>query len=263
MNPTLLEEAINHRLKHGKKPKAIILVHLYGMPAKMKEIMEIADRFDIPVVEDAAEALGSTYNDKKLGTLGRIGVYSFNGNKIITTSGGGALLSQNEAFVKRTKYLATQARQPATHYEHTEIGYNYRLSNISAGIGLGQLEVLPERIRQRRNIYEFYKNSLIDLPLTFLEEPPGAFSNRWLTTISVDSQDVTNESIRLALEKDQIESRPVWKPMHLQPVFKDCLAFVDGTSERLFKTGLCLPSGSSMTIQDLNRVNAGIRLAFS
>lgn len=263
MNPALLEDAINQRLKHGKKPKAIVLVHLYGMPAKMKEIMEIADRFDIPVVEDAAEALGSTYNDKKLGTFGRIGVYSFNGNKIITTSGGGALVSQNEGFVKRTKYLATQARQPATHYEHTEIGYNYRLSNISAGIGLGQLEVLPERIRQRRSNYEFYRHALKNLPLSFLEEPAGAFSNRWLTTISVNSQDVTLESIRLALEKEQIESRPLWKPMHLQPVFKDCPAIVDGTSETLFKTGLCLPSGSSMTTEDLNRVCAVIRLAYS
>lgn len=262
MNPALLESAIISRLKLGRKPKAIILVHLYGMPAKIREIMDIARKFEIPVIEDAAEALGSTYENKKLGTFGEIGIYSFNGNKIITTSGGGALVSDNEVFVKRAKYLATQARQPAVHYEHTEIGYNYRLSNISAGIGLGQLAVLAERIEQRRSIFEFYRNALHDLPIRFPGEPAGAFSNRWLTAIIVDNQYVTNESIRLVLEKDQIESRPLWKPMHLQPVFNNCLSFTDGTSEKLFQSGLCLPSGSSMSTEDLGRVVKAIRLAY-
>jgi dTDP-4-amino-4,6-dideoxygalactose transaminase len=258
MDPDLLEEAILDRIKKGKKPKAIVLVHLYGMPARLKELMAISRRYEIPVIEDAAEALGSTYFGQKAGTFGDFGVYSFNGNKIITTSGGGALVAKNEDWIKRARFLATQARDAAPHYQHSEIGYNYRLSNISAGIGLGQLEVLNERVRQRRANFEFYRVSLTHLPgLTFQPEMTGSFSNRWLTTILIDpskSRGVTREDIRLALEKENIESRPLWKPMHLQPVFQQFPSYGGGVSEKLFEQGLCLPSGSALTEEELRRV---------
>ncbi len=252
MDPQLLEEAIKDRIKKkGKKPKAIILVHLYGMPAKLDEIMAIARTYEIPVIEDAAEALGSTYKGNKLGTFGDLGIYSFNGNKIITTSGGGALVSENVTWIQKAKFLATQARDPAPHYEHSEIGFNYRLSNICAGIGRGQLRVLEERIQQRRANFEFYKIHLGKFPgLTFPKEPAQAFSNRWLTTVLIDpkmTSEATREDFRLALEKENIESRPLWKPMHLQPVFKKALAYKNGTSEKLFEKGLCLPSSSSLS----------------
>jgi dTDP-4-amino-4,6-dideoxygalactose transaminase len=260
MDPILLEKAIEDRkLKTGRVPKAIILVHLYGMPAKLNELMQVAKRFNIPVIEDAAEALGSTYHGKKLGTFGDLGVYSFNGNKIITTSGGGALVSKNETWIKKARFLATQARDAAPHYEHTEIGYNYRLSNICAGIGRGQLQVLDERVQQRRAVYETYKKELASFStVKFVDEPSAGFSNRWLTTILVDSEQ-QREHIRLSLEKVNIESRPLWKPMHLQPVFKSYPSYVTGISEKLFQTGLCLPSGSNLSADDLNRVLSEIK----
>lgn len=259
MDPLLLEEAIQDRIKKtGKKPKAIIVVHLYGMPAKIAEIMQIARKFDIPVIEDAAEAIGSDYKGKKLGTFGDLGIYSFNGNKIITTSGGGALVSENEAWIQKARFLATQARDPAPHYQHSELGFNYRLSNISAGIGRGQLKVLDQRVSERRSVYEYYLTKLSQGSIfQFIAEPKGHFSNRWLTTVIVnDGQkgDSGREKLRLGLEEDNIESRPLWKPMHLQPFFKDFPSYTNGVSERLFEKGLCLPSGSNLTPVDLDRV---------
>jgi len=258
MDPLFLEEAIRERIRKGKKPKAIIPVHLYGMPAKMDEIMSIAKKYEIPVAEDAAEALGSSINGKKCGTFGDIGILSFNGNKIITTSGGGALISQNGDYIKKATFLATQARDPAPHYQHSHIGYNYRLSNICAGIGRGQMEVLPERIKQRRFNYSFYEKGLKDLPgVSLLTEPVGFYSNRWLTTILINpeaSGGITREDVRLQLEKHNIESRPLWKPMHLQPVFKNFPYYGNKISDNLFENGLCLPSGSNLTNAELNRV---------
>ena len=258
MDPGLLERAIIDRLARGKKPKAIIAVHLYGMPAKIIEIINIAKKFEIPVIEDAAEALGSTYKGKTCGTFGDIGILSFNGNKIITTSGGGALVSDSNDFVKKARFLATQARDNAPHYQHSEIGYNYRMSNVLAGIGRGQLEVIGERIAQRRSNFEFYFNGLNHLKnVTFLHESSPSFSNRWLTTIIVDpteTKGITCEDIFKTLEKDNIETRPLWKPMHLQPIFRNCPSYTNGISERLFNFGLCLPSGSNLTQQDLKRV---------
>lgn len=267
MDPEFLEEAIKDRMAKGKKPKAIIPVHLYGMPAKMKEIMTIADKYEIPVVEDAAEALGSSINGKKCGTFGEIGILSFNGNKIITTSGGGAFVSKNEQHVKQATFLATQARDPAPHYQHSHIGYNYRMSNICAGIGRGQMEVLPDRVNQRRANFTFYKNAFKDIEgISFVEEPKGFYSNRWLTTILVDpgkSGGVTREDLRLAMEKENIESRPLWKPMHLQPVFKEFPYYGGRIAEDLFENGLCLPSGSNLSEEDLRRVVERVKRVLS
>lgn len=267
MSPYWLEKAIEARMATGKKPKAIIPVHLYGMPAKIDEIMAIARKYDIPVLEDAAEALGSTYQGKACGTFGAIGILSFNGNKIITTSGGGALISDEENYVKQARFLATQARDNAPHYQHSHIGYNYRMSNVCAGIGRGQMMVLKKRIMQRRANFDFYVKALTHLPgIMFLQEPTGSFSNRWLTTILVDpskSAGITREKIRLALEAENIESRPLWKPMHLQPVFAQAPFYGDGTSERLFEQGLCLPSGSNLIMTDLERVVELIRTLFN
>lgn len=259
MSPELLEEAIKDRIKKGKKPKAIIVVHLYGMPAKMEAIMEIANKYEIPLIEDAAEALGSNYKGQALGTFGIMGVLSFNGNKIITTSGGGALISNDEKLVEKSRFLATQARDNAPHYQHSEIGYNYRMSNIVAGIGRGQMEVLDKHMALRRENFNFYKENLAGFDgITFLEEPnENYFSNRWLTTILVNPEKtngVTRENIRLALEAENIESRPLWKPMHLQPVFKNCPFYGNGVSEKLFEMGLCLPSGSNLTTEDKARI---------
>ena len=247
MDPVLLEQAILDLEREGRKPKALILVHLYGMPAQVDTILEIAGRYGIPVIEDAAEALGSFYHGRALGTFGVMGVYSFNGNKIITTSGGGALVSDNEALIKKTRFLATQARDPAPYYEHSTIGFNYRLSNISAGIGRGQMEVLDKRVEARRAIYDRYRDELGGLEaLSFVEEPEGYFANRWLTTMLIDPDSgIEPETMRLKLEERNIESRPLWKPMHLQPVFKGALSYANGVSERLFQTGICLPSGSN------------------
>ena len=256
MDPFLLEQAIVNQININKKPKAIILVHLYGYPSKIEEIISISKKYDIPLIEDAAEALGSKYKNQPLGTFGDIGIFSFNGNKIITTSSGGAILSKNKEFIKKAKFLATQAREDQPHYEHKEIGYNYRMSNVCAAIGLGQLEVLETRVVKRRYIYDFYKNKLSKIEsIKFLNDIDGFYSNRWLTTIVLEENSkINNEKIRLELQKNNIESRPLWKPMHLQPVFSTYQAFTNGVSEDLFNRGLCLPSGSNMNDQDLNRV---------
>ncbi len=259
MSPELLETTIKARIEKGKKPKAIIVVHLYGMPAKMEQIMTIARNYEIPVLEDAAEALGSSINGRKCGTFGEIGVLSFNGNKIITTSGGGALVSASSEVVKEARFLSTQARDEAPHYQHSKIGYNYRISNICAGIGRGQMEVLGQRIQQRRDIYQQYYNRLHAVRgISFLAEPTGYISNRWLSTILVDPAiaGFSREDLRLEMEKDNIETRPLWKPMHLQPIFKGNDFYGDGTAEHLFVNGLCLPSGSNLLPADLDRVFA-------
>ena len=261
MSPVLLEEAIKDRIEKGKKPKAIIPVHLYGMPAKMGAINTIAKYYKIPVLEDAAEALGSSIDGRKCGTFGDIGILSFNGNKIITTSGGGALVSQNADVVKDARFLATQARDEAPHYQHSQIGYNYRMSNLCAGVGRGQMEVLADRIAKRREIFAKYHDLLAGKKgISFLEEPYWYFSNRWLTTILIDPAEAgfSREDMRLAFDKENIESRPLWKPMHLQPIFKDYPFYGDGTADMLFQNGLCLPSGSNLSDDDLARVFAVI-----
>lgn len=255
----LLDDAIKQKIAAGKKPKVIIFVHLYGMPAKIKEIKEIADRYGIALIEDAAEALGARYEGIHVGGFGDIGILSFNGNKIITTSGGGALISNKEEYVKNARYLSTQARDDAPHYQHSQIGYNYRMSNVVAGIGRGQMKVIDDRVLKRRKNFEFYKKALSEIEgISFLNEPEGYFSNRWLTTILIDKEKtngVTREDVRLALEKENIDSRPLWKPMHLQPVFRTAERFENGTSEALFKNGLCLPSGTNLSENDLLRIS--------
>jgi dTDP-4-amino-4,6-dideoxygalactose transaminase len=258
MSPELLENAIIDRLSKGKKPKAIIPVHLYGMPADMRKIMEISNYYEIPVIEDAAEALGSRYNGTPVGSFGKMGVLSFNGNKIITTSGGGALISNDEEMIVKARFLATQAREIAPHYQHTNIGYNYRMSNILAGIGRGQMEVITERVRRRREMFFFYKKYLGNCEgIRFLEEPDESFfSNHWLTTILIDPSKtrIKREDLQIELEKDNIETRPLWKPMHLQPIFSNCPAFLNGVSDELFNNGLCLPSGSNISNEDRKRI---------
>lgn len=254
ISPDLLEQAIKDRLAHGITPKALVAVHLYGMPYKVDEIHAIAHRYNIPIIEDAAEALGSSYKGFNCGSFGDIGILSFNGNKIITTSGGGALLSKNPILKERAVFLATQARDNAPHYEHSQIGNNYRMSNVLAGIGRGQMEVLKDRVDARRRNYDFYKKSLSHITgIHFLEAPKGVYSNRWLSCIVTPSFE-DREKIRMALERENIESRPLWKPMHTQPVYAEAKAFVNGVSERLFERGICLPSGSSMELEDLERV---------
>lgn len=262
MNPEYLEAAIADRMARGKKPKAIIAVDLYGMPAKMLEISEIANRYDIPLIEDAAEALGSHIEGKMCGTFGKLNILSFNGNKIITTSGGGALLSEDGELVARARFLATQARDNAPHYQHSQIGYNYRMSNVVAAIGRGQMHVLPGRVNKRRENFERYSKLFGEInqrgyAVKLLPEPAGFFSNRWLTTVTIDpdkNNGITREDLRLAFEADNIESRPLWKPMHLQPVFADAPFYGDGTSEELFEQGLCMPSGSNLENQDWKRI---------
>ena len=265
MDPVLLEEAIKDRLeKTGRLPKAIIPVHLYGMPGKLDEILEIANHYEIPVLEDAAEALGSEYKGRKCGTFGEYAALSFNGNKIITTSGGGALICPNEERAKRALFYATQAREQAPHYQHEKIGYNYRMSNICAGIGRGQMFVLDEHIARRRAIHDLYVkllNGVKGVKVMCQPEGEGFNSNYWLTCITVKPEEAgfTREDLRLALEGDNIESRPLWKPMHLQPVFKEAPFYGDGTSDRLFEIGLCLPSGPTLTDQDIERVAKVVR----
>jgi dTDP-4-amino-4,6-dideoxygalactose transaminase len=286
MDPDLLEQAILDRMekKGGRKPKAIVLVHLYGMPAKVDRILKIAATYDIPVIEDAAEALGASIDSRKCGTFGKLAVLSFNGNKIITTSGGGALLSDDKELIKKARFLATQARDDAPHYQHSEVGYNYRMSNIIAGIGRGQIKVLDERVKARRKNHDFYFKNLgrtwlnnlnfnftngsgikdQDSPfgIYFLKEPDNCFSNRWLTTILVNPKEtggVTREDIRLALEEENIECRPLWKPMHLQPLYKDFAYYGKGVSDKLFKYGLCLPSGSNLSDAERLRVVTAIK----
>ncbi|MEO9891018.1 DegT/DnrJ/EryC1/StrS family aminotransferase [Aurantibacter sp.] len=254
ISPTLLEEAILDRIANGKKPKAIVAVHLYGMPYNVSELKRISDKYEVPVVEDSAEALGSSVNDIKCGSFGDIGILSFNGNKIITTSGGGALVAKNKKYKEKAIFLATQARDDAPHYQHSNIGYNYRMSNVLAGIGRGQMEVLDERVAARRSNFEYYKTKLNHLDeIEFLDEPEGYFSNRWLTCILTSSFEI-REKIRLALLEEDIESRPLWKPMHLQPIFEKYPSYSDGTSSDLFERGLCLPSGSNLTENDLGRI---------
>jgi dTDP-4-amino-4,6-dideoxygalactose transaminase len=254
MSPELMEEAIIDGIHRGKKPKAIIPVHLYGMPYKIDEIHAIANKYDIPILEDSAEALGSSYKGQMCGSFGEIGILSFNGNKIITTSGGGAMLCKSKSLKEKAVFLSTQARDNAPHYQHSHIGYNYRMSNVVAGIGRGQMEVLKDRVKARRRNFEYYKRHLSDLGgISFLEEPEGTYCNRWLTCILTPSFEI-REQLRLALENENIESRPLWKPMHLQPVFEGYKSHETGVSEELFNTGLCLPSGSSMEIEDLERI---------
>lgn len=264
MDPNVLEDALKQisESPNQQLPKAIIPVHLYGMPAKMDEINEVAERYGIPVIEDAAEALGSIYKGKPAGSLSELSVLSFNGNKIITTSGGGALLSNNESYITKAKFLATQARDQAPHYQHTEVGYNYRMGNINAAIGLGQMEVLDKRVKRKREIWQTYYNRLKD---SFEFQNPSdsdqqinqstnqLYSNRWLTTILTQSFE-QRETIRFALEKENIESRPLWKPMHLQPVFKDAQYVGGNVAEDLFTRGLCLPSGTAMSHNDINKI---------
>lgn len=258
IDPYVLEEAIIECIHKNKKPKALILPHIYGMPARIKDIMQIADQFAIPVIEDAAEALGATYHKKQAGTFGKAGIFSFNGNKIVTTSGGGALVSDDAALIDIARFLASQAKEKAPYYEHVRIGYNYRLSNISAAIGCAQMEVLGERVINRRNNFSFYKEQLSEIEgISFQEEPEGAFSNRWLTTILLEDKlfnPKTNDALRVSLEKENIESRPLWKPLHLQPVFAKFPGKVTGIAEELFKNGLSLPSGSGLTTCELERI---------
>jgi dTDP-4-amino-4,6-dideoxygalactose transaminase len=262
MDPILLKAALEEAKENAELPKAIIPVHLYGMPAKMDEILSIAKEYGVPVIEDAAEALGSSIDNKPCGSFGELGVLSFNGNKIITTSGGGALLSENGEMIEKARFLATQARDAAPHYQHSHIGYNYRMSNVLAGIGRGQLEVLNDRVEARRSNFQKYKNFFSKynnsgFNIKFQEEPEGYYSNRWLTCIVVDpttNSGLTREEIRLAMDEENIESRPLWKPMHQQPVFSSSKSYLNGVSDNLFENGLCLPSGSNLTDEEFERI---------
>lgn len=260
--PDALEKAIKDRMAKGKKPKAIIPVHLYGMPAKMDEILEISGKYEIPVVEDAAEALGSTYKGKRCGTFGEFGVLSFNGNKIITTSSGGALVCRTQEEKDKAVFLSTQARDNAPHYQHSEVGYNYRMSNISAGIGRGQMEVLKNRVEARRAMHDFYAELFKGVEgIELLTEPNSDyFSNHWLSAIAVDPEKTgfSREDLRLKFLEENIESRPLWKPMHLQPVFEDAPYYGENVAEKLFENGLCLPSGSNLTDEERERIKAVI-----
>jgi len=256
--PELLEQALKKYSALGKLPRAVIAVDLYGMPCKWQEILQTCKRFGVPLIEDAAEGLGSSYRQRKLGSFGDLSVISFNGNKIITTSGGGALLSENSDYIKKARYLATQAREPLAHYEHLEVGYNYRMSNLLAALGRAQLSGLDEKVKRRRGNFSLYRTYLSKIGgINFLQEPEGFFSNRWLTTITFEKDAFSAQVVKKlgrVLEKEQIESRPLWKPMHLQPVFKDCEMISNGVSKELFESGLCLPSGSSLGGADIERV---------
>lgn len=265
MDPDLFVSALQQRAKKGRLPKAVVLVHLYGQSADIDPILEACQNYGVILIEDAAEALGATYKGKAPGTFGLLGAFSFNGNKIITTSGGGMLVSDDERLIAHARKLATQAREPVPHYEHTEIGYNYRMSNVLAGIGRAQLKVLEERVQARRRIFEYYYRHLSDLPgIEFMPEAPWGRHTRWLTTLTIDPKKfgATREDVRLALEAANIESRPVWKPMHLQPVYAGYETFGGAVAERLFRDGLCLPSSSQLTEEELNRVIQVIRNCF-
>ena len=256
ISPELLERTILERISKGKRPKCIIAVHLYGMPYKVAEILEISQKYCIPIIEDSAEALGSTYHGVNCGSLGDIGILSFNGNKIITTSGGGALVTKNPKIKEKAIFLASQARDNAPHYQHSHVGYNYRMSNVLAGIGRGQMEILDQRVKARRANFDFYVNKLSHLAgFEFLAEPKGYYSNRWLTCVLTPSYDF-RERIRLGLQKEEIETRPLWKPLHLQPIFEKYPNSIDGTSQSLFEKGLCLPSGSNLSYDDLERITS-------
>jgi pyridoxal phosphate-dependent aminotransferase EpsN len=261
LDPELLAADLRRRASAGKLPAAVVVVHVFGQAANLGPILEACAEYEIPVIEDAAEALGATYQGKAVGTFGLLGVYSFNGNKIITTSGGGMLVTADDQLARRARKLSTQAREAAPHYEHVEIGYNYRLSNVLAGIGRGQLQVLEDRISTRRRIFDYYEEHLGDLPgIQFMPEAPWGRHTRWLTTLTVDPQEfgADREQLRLALEEQNIEARPVWKPMHMQPVFRGCSCLGGRVSEDLFTRGLCLPSGSNMTEGDLERVVSAV-----
>ncbi|NGM63404.1 aminotransferase class I/II-fold pyridoxal phosphate-dependent enzyme [Sphingobacterium sp. SGG-5] len=264
--PKALRKAIVDRIAKGKKPKAIVAVHLYGMPFRVDEVLAVADEFAIPLIEDAAEALGSTYKGKACGTFGRFGVLSFNGNKIITTSGGGALVCRTQADKEKAVFLATQARDEAPHYQHSHIGYNYRMSNICAGIGRGQMEVLGDRVQARRAMYDFYKTFFKDIVgVTVLTEPSADYyANHWLSAIVMDPEKVgrTREDLRLAFLADNIESRPLWKPMHMQPVFADAPYYGENVAQELFANGLCLPSGSNLTETERERITTVLQRFF-
>lgn len=264
--PIALEKAIQDRISKGKKPKAIVAVHLYGMPFKVDEVLEVAHKYEIPLIEDAAEALGSTYKGKACGVFGEFGVLSFNGNKIITTSGGGALVCHTEEDKEKAVFLSTQARDNAPHYQHSHIGYNYRMSNICAGIGRGQMEVLLQRVEARRQMNAFYNQLFSEIPevQVFRESSEDFYSNHWLTAVLVDSHKTkkSREDLRLALLDENIESRPLWKPMHLQPVFKNAAYYGEKTAETLFENGLCLPSGSNLSENDRLRIQNAIQKFF-
>jgi dTDP-4-amino-4,6-dideoxygalactose transaminase len=266
MDPALLSDALERRAKQSKLPKAVVLVHLYGQSADIDPIQAACDRHGVPLIEDAAEALGATYKSKAPGTFGKIGIYSFNGNKIITTSGGGMLVTEDGAIADKARFLATQARDPAPHYQHSEMGYNYRLSNVLAGIGRGQLQVLADRVEARRHNFEVYRQALEGLPgIEFMPEASFGRATRWLTCLTLDPQrsGITCEQLRIALAAHQIESRPVWKPLHLQPMFQDCEVAGGEVAEHLFAQGLCLPSGSSLSDEDLHRVIQAIQQRFA
>ena len=257
LNPALLAETLEQRASTGRLPKAVIVVHLYGQSADLDPILATCREHGVPLIEDAAEALGASYKERAPGTLGETGIFSFNGNKIITTSGGGMLVSDDKALIDHARRLATQARDPAPHYQHSEIGYNYRMSNILAGVGRGQLRVLPERVAKRREIFGYYEETLGNQPgVSFMPEAPWGVSNRWLTVLTIDPAQfgADREQVRLALEAENIEARPVWKPMHLQPVFAHYESVGGAVAESLFQHGLCLPSGSSLTARDLERI---------
>lgn len=262
LSPELLERELEERQKLGKPmPKALILTHLYGQMARMEAIAEVCDKYGVILIEDAAEALGASWSGKQAGTFGRMGAFSFNGNKILTTSGGGMLVGPDAKEIDKARFYATQAREPEIYYQHEEYGYNYRMSNIVAGIGCGQMEVLEERVNKRRQIFDWYKEALDGIKgIGFMPEPPESRGNRWLTVITIDpSTGITPEQVRLALEEENIESRPLWKPMSMQPLFTGAEKRVDGTGERLFATGLCLPSGTAMEKPDVERVATLIR----
>ncbi len=271
MDPELLKIALQKASLNENLPKAIIPVHLYGMPAKMSEIIAIANEYGVPVIEDAAEALGANINGKPCGSFGTFGVLSFNGNKIITTSGGGALLSDDAEVIEKARFLSTQARDSAPHYQHSHIGYNYRMSNVLAGIGKGQLEVLNDRVAARRNNFERYrqyfsKHNNNGFEIQFQEEPEGYFSNRWLTCIVIDpakNKGLTREVIRLTMDVENIETRPLWKPMHQQPIFSSSKSYLNGVSDNLFDNGLCLPSGSNLTEEEFSRIFECLDTIFS
>lgn len=265
MDPVRLAEAVEERIKLGKRPKAVVLVHLYGQSADIDPIAATCAAHQIPLIEDAAEALGATYKGRAPGSFGLCGIHSFNGNKIITTSGGGMLVSNDEKLIAKARFWATQARDPAPHYEHSEVGFNYRMSNVLAAIGRGQLRVLDDRVNARRANCAFYQQSFADLPgVVFMPEAEFGRSTRWLTCITIDpaASGVNREEVRLALAEQNIEARPVWKPMHLQPIFKDTRCYGGEVSERLFRDGLCLPSGSNLATPDLERVVAAVRRCF-
>ncbi|RZL02286.1 MAG: aminotransferase class I/II-fold pyridoxal phosphate-dependent enzyme, partial [Hymenobacter sp.] len=262
--PQRLREAIEDRIRLGKKPKALLLVHLYGMPAQLTELLTIATEFTIPVLEDAAEALGASWQQQPLGSFGQVGVFSFNGNKILTTSGGGALVTHDPKLATRARFLATQAKEAAPHYQHSEMGFNYRLSNLLAGIGRGQMELLTDRVKRRREIFNWYREHLAGVPglaLAPATEPAGSRANRWLTTLLLDpaATTATPETLRQHLETRNIESRPLWKPMHLQPLFANAPMYGGAVCADLFARGLCLPSGTAMGEEELRRVAKAVR----